>query len=118
MLTLLPNRNLAQKIVFCLKLLHLSVPYSAILALEEAVLNLVPWFDIFTLQSHLNPSGEQAMNSWPMFRRDLNILASGERYNTREVACCRSTLIPHTQEKVRSKSMDSVKIEEEGLICC
>jgi hypothetical protein len=58
----LPNGNLAQKIVFCFKLLHLPVPYSAILAVEEVVLNLVPWFDIFILQSHLNPSDEPPMS--------------------------------------------------------
>lgn len=45
----LPHRNLAQKVVFCFKLLHLPVPYGAILAVEEIVLHLVPWLHVFPL---------------------------------------------------------------------
>lgn len=51
----LPNRNLAQEVIFLFKLLHLSVTDGAIFRVHEVMLDFMPWSDVLTSQCNLDP---------------------------------------------------------------
>ena len=50
-----PDGDLAHDVVLHLEFLHLPITDGTVLALEELLLDLVPWANILPLQSDLHP---------------------------------------------------------------
>lgn len=51
----IPHGDFAQKIIFCLKFLHLPIPDRTVFAFKEILLDFMPWLDALSLQCNFDP---------------------------------------------------------------